>query len=247
MTYEGMKHIRTKKKISRKQMSEDLHIPVSLIKLMETEDIEPVDEDTTNKISNYLGVDDVELVVIDVKQKIEAIELPTNISLDKIRKLFTTVQLKYSPIQNTKQFDTFLAEFKYRLGDLPTNEEETHYIEKDTDLKEDIEEDDKSEYKEDEYEILKNQVYGIKEDEDEEEDYMYVSSNIANEIVKEYKKFIEHNNKSNINIGKVKITENIMSTSEKVYAIYTYLKYLDDTIEGEDIYTLIHIILDRLS
>lgn len=226
MTYEGMKHIRTKKKISRKQMSKDLDIPVSLIKLMETEDIEPVDEDTTNKISNYLGVDDVELVVIDVKQKIEAIELPTNISLDKIRKLFTTVQLKYSPIQNTKQFDTFLAEFKYRLGDLPTNEEETHYIEKDTDLKEDIEED---------------------EDEDEEEDYMYVSSNIANDIVKKYKKFIEHNNKSNINIGKVKITEDIMSTSEKVYAIYTYLKYLDDTIEGEDLYTLIYIILDRLS
>lgn len=226
MTYEGMKHIRTKKKISRKQMSKDLDIPVSLIKLMETEDIEPVDEDTTNKISNYLGVDDVELVVIDVKQKIEAIELPTNISLDKIRKLFTTVQLKYSPIQNTKQFDTFLAEFKYRLGDLPTNEEETHYIEKDTDLKEDIEED---------------------EDEDEEEDYMYVSSNIANDIVKKYKKFIEHNNKSNINIGKVKITEDIMSTSEKAYAIYTYLKYLDDTIEGEDLYTLIYIILDRLS
>lgn len=226
MTYEGMKHIRTKKKISRKQMSKDLDIPVSLIKLMETEDIEPVDEDTTNKISNYLGVDDVELVVIDVKQKIEAIELPTNISLDKIRKLFTTVQLKYSPIQNTKQFDTFLAEFKYRLGDLPTNEEETHYIEKDTDLKEDIEED---------------------EDEDEEEDYMYVSSNIANDIVKKYKKFIEHNNKSNINIGKVKITEDIMSTSEKVYAIYTYLKYLDDTIEGEDLYTLIYTILDRLS
>lgn len=219
MTYEGMKHIRTKKKISRKQMSEDLDIPVSLIKLMETEDIEPVDEDTTNKISNYLGVDDVELVVIDVKQKIEAIELPTNISLDKIRKLFTTVQLKYSPIQNTKQFDTFLAEFKYRLGDLPTNKEEIHHI--------------------------KNSIK-LKEDEEDEEDYMYVSSSIANDIVREYKKFIEHNNKSDINIGKVKITDDIMSTSEKVYAIYTYLKYLDDTIEGEDLYTLIHIILDIL-
>lgn len=221
MTYEGMKHIRTKKKISRKQMSEDLDIPVSLIKLMETEDIEPVDEDTTNKISNYLGVDDVELVVIDVKQKIEAIELPTNISLDKIRKLFTTVQLKYSPIQNTKQFDTFLAEFKYRLGDLPTNDKETHHTKNNINLKE-------------------------KDDEDDEEDYMYVSSSIANDIVREYRKFIEHNNKSDINIGKVKITEDIMSTSEKVYAIYTYLKYLDDTIEGEDLYTLIHIILDIL-
>lgn len=221
MTYEGMKHIRTKKKISRKQMSEDLDIPVSLIKLMETEDIEPVDEDTTNKISNYLGVDDVELVVIDVKQKIEAIELPTNISLDKIRKLFTTVQLKYSPIQNTKQFDTFLAEFKYRLGDLPTNDEEIHHIKNNIKLNED-------------------------EDEEDEEDYMYVSSSIANDIVREYKKFIEHNNKADINIGKVKITDDIMSTSEKVYAIYTYLKYLDDTIEGEDLYTLIHIILDIL-
>lgn len=197
MTYEGMKYIRNKKKISRKQMSEDLNIPVSLIKSMETEDIEPIEENTINKITKYLGVDDVELVVINVKQKIQSMEIPTNINIDKVKKLFTTVQLKYSPIQNTKQFDTFLAEFKYRLGDLPTKEEENiQQLESDTD--------------------------------------------IQNIIKGEYSK----NKKSSK--SKVRPTEDVMSICEDVYAIYSYLKYLDYTIEGEDLYTLIHTVLDMM-
>lgn len=122
MKCQGMKIIRNKQRISRRQMSRDLDIPVQTIKDIEDNDIKDISMDLIDKIANYLQVDAVELVIPDLSQRLDSIKIPNGASLDRARQVFRSLFKKYNLLENVDQLDTFLAELKYRLGDLPVED-----------------------------------------------------------------------------------------------------------------------------
>lgn len=144
MKLEGLKTLRNKKKVSRAKLALDINVKESEIKKLETIDNFFIDSDILLKICRYFKVS-AEQLVSNKPEDIKLCSLPikiTGVMYEKFFKLDTN-QVTYDDIQDMyndlidkytldkeigldkSQVDTFLSEFKYRLGELIDNPQQS--------------------------------------------------------------------------------------------------------------------------
>lgn len=143
MKLEGLKIIRNKKKVSRAKLALDINVKEFIIKNLETEDNFFIDSEILLKLCRYFKVS-AEQLVSNNPENIKLCSLPIKITGVMCEKFFRLDDDKvtYDDIQNMygnlidkyvedkeigldkSQVDTFLSEFRYRLGDLIDNPEQ---------------------------------------------------------------------------------------------------------------------------
>ena len=144
MKLEGLKVLRNKNKISRAQLALDINISQTTIKKLETQDNFFIDKEILKPLCNYFKVTIEQLISEDFKNvricslpiKVNGCMhekffiLPDNITDNqKIQEMYNTMLDRYVVDDNVgiskSKVSTFLKEFRYRLGDIPSDKDTT--------------------------------------------------------------------------------------------------------------------------
>ena len=130
----GLYNIRTKKRVSRKKLAEDLGLTVEYIKALETTNSETVGDNLIHMFAEYFDCSVYEILgndeqedLLEKKITLEKIEIPDGVSPMEANHLLFDLLKKYSPI-GQNNIDTLISEFKYRLGDLGEKDKSNNLI-----------------------------------------------------------------------------------------------------------------------
>lgn len=113
--------IRKKHKVSRAKLALDIDVTVAYIKKLETEELDSFDTEVLNKIADYFNMSIEDLLegpIVNITPL-----LSREMSLSQVTNMVNTLLDKYDMRDKNFDRDKFLAEFKYRIGDLDTEVE----------------------------------------------------------------------------------------------------------------------------
>ena len=105
MQLKGLYYIRTKKRVSRKKLAEDLNLSVEYIKALETTDTELVGNRLIQMFADYFKCTPYEILnnneaedLLEKKMTVEKIEIPDGVDVNDANQLLFDLLKKYSPI-----------------------------------------------------------------------------------------------------------------------------------------------------
>ena len=170
MQLKGLYHIRTKKRVSRKKLAEDLNLSVEYIKALETTDTELVGNNLIQMFADYFKCTPHEILnndeaedLLEKKIAIEKIEIPDGVDVNDVNQLLFNLLKKYSPIDH-KNINQLISEFKYRIEELPKNDSFRRLMESEFN----IDEDEDYDYDENDYgdpiELIPEVIMKIRKD-----------------------------------------------------------------------------------
>lgn len=170
MQLKGLYHIRTKKRVSRKKLAEDLNLSVEYIKALETTDTELVGNKLIQMFADYFKCTPYEILnnneaedLLEKKMTVEKIEIPNGVDINDANQLLFDLLKKYSPI-DYKNINQLISEFKYRIEELPRNDSFRRLMESEFNIDEDEEDDyDENDYG-DPIELIPEVIMKIRKD-----------------------------------------------------------------------------------
>ena len=169
MQLKGLYHIRTKKRVSRKKLAEDLNLSVEYIKALETTNTELVGNKLIQMFADYFKCTPYEILnnkeaedLLEKKITIEKIEIPDGVDVNDANQLLFDLLKKYSPI-DYENINQLISEFKYRIEELPKNDSFRRLMESEFDIDENDFDDDEYDYG-DPIELIPEVIMKIRKD-----------------------------------------------------------------------------------